>query len=67
MKKNFATYQQTTEYTCGPSAGLMVLHYYGKFVLRNLALGRPILVEFDHSMLPKKQRQQPWIVAYPKE
>ena len=22
---------------------------------------------FDHSMLPKKQRQQPWIVAYPKE
>lgn len=22
---------------------------------------------FDHSMLPKKQRKQPWLVAYPKE
>lgn len=175
---HFGTYQQTTEYTCGPSASLMVLRYYGnydfdemelakemktqgypigtnpanmvkffqkigwevessvskgavqfkkfgefrEFVLKNLELGRPIIVEniewgghwrviigydgigtdvtqddvlifaepydttdhehdgysfgsarrfysmwFDHSMLPKKQRNQPWIVAYPKE
>ena len=174
--KNFPTYQQTTEYTCGPAAGLTVLYYYGEknfdemslvkemktqpypigtntkdmanffekigwevdsslkhesfaeydefknFVWENLKNDTPILVEnvewgghwrviigydtlgtaetlddvlimadsydtsdhhqdgyainngwrffsmwFDHSMLPKKQRNQPWIVARPKK
>ena len=27
--KNYPTYQQTTEYTCGPAAALTVLYYYG--------------------------------------
>lgn len=26
----FKTYQQTTEYTCGPAAALMVLHHFGE-------------------------------------
>ena len=168
------TYQQTTEYTCGPAAALTVLYYYGNkdfdevslakgmktqgypigtnpqnmvkffqgigwevrssldspgfatyaafqdFVQKNLGHGVPIMVEnvewgghwrviigydtlgtkstlddvlimadpydtcdhnqdgyvvqngekfysmwFDHSMLPKKQRNQPWILAQP--
>ena len=28
--KNFPTYQQSRENTCGPAAGLMVLYYYGE-------------------------------------
>lgn len=173
--KSYPTYQQTTEYTCGPAAGLTVLEYYGNknfdemslvkgmktkpypigsnpkdmakffssigwevdsslnhkpfesyydfknFVWKNLQEGTPIMVEnvewgghwrviigydtcgtestlddvlimadscdtsdhhqdgyainngerffsmwFDYSMLPKKQRNQPWIIAKPK-
>ena len=173
--KKYPTYQQTTEYTCDPAAGLTVLQYYGNknfdemslakekktkpypigsnpkdmaeffskigwevdsslnrkpfetyddfkdFVLENLIDGTPIMVEnvewgghlrviigydtlgtentlddvlimadsydtsdhcqdgytvgngerffsmwFDYSMLPKKQRNQPWIIAKPK-
>lgn len=172
---HYPTYQQTTEYTCGPAAALTVLYYYGNknydekslckemktkgypigtnpknmvnffkktgwevqsnldgthfddyeefknFVIKNLRLGRPIMVEnvewgghwrviigfddmqtestlddvlifadpydtsdhkqdgysvgnaerffsmwFDHFMLPKNQREQPFIIAYPK-
>lgn len=174
MLRNYPTYQQTTEYTCGPAAALTVLYYYGnknfdeaslakgmktqgypigtnplnmvkffqglgwevrssldspgfgtytafqEFVQKNLSQGVPIMVEnvewgghwrviigydtmgtkstlddvlimadpydtcdhnqdgyvvqngekfysmwFDHSMLPKKQRSQPWIIAQP--
>ena len=28
LLKNYPTYQQTTEYTCGPAAGLTVLNFY---------------------------------------
>ena len=171
---HFRTYQQTTEETCGPAVGLMILDYYGQpgqtekslakgmktkpypigtamsdmaqyfksrgwkvdsnknhkpfatyeefrdFVLKNLKKGTPIMVEnvywgghwriiigydtmgkdnvlddmvifadsydtcdhlqdgysadngelffsmwFDHSMLPKDERLQPWIIATP--
>lgn len=173
---HYPTYQQTTEYTCGPAAALTVLYYYGNknfdekilckemktqgypigtspknmvnffkkigwevqssltsknfaeyddfknFVWKNLELGRPIMIEnveigghwqviigldtmgtesvmddvlilansydtydhnqdgysvtaaekffymwFDHFMLPKNQREQPFILAYPKK
>ena len=173
---HYRTYQQTTEYTCGPAAALTVLYHYGnhdydemslakgmktqgypigtnprnmvkffqgigwqtessldsppfgnygsfqEFVLKHLRQGTPIMVEnvewgghwrviigydtmgtkstlddvlvladsydtcdhwmdgytvangekffsmwFDHSILPKKERYQPWIVAYPKD
>ena len=171
---NYPTYQQTTEYTCGPAAALTVLQYYKNynfdemqlaaemktsntvgtntanlakffekigwkvqsslnskpvesyadfqnFVVKNLRLGRPILVEnvewgghwrviigydslkteeldddvlifaepydttdaaqdgysfgsfdrfywmwFDHNILPKNERNQPWLIATPK-
>lgn len=169
---HYPTYQQTTEYSCGPAAALTVLNYFGnhdfdeaalikrmktkpevgtslsnmvkffkeigwevqstskpmdevefqKFVVTNLKQGKPILVEnvefgghwrviigideigtpddlyddvlifadpydtsdhkqdgyavgsldrfysmwFDHSMLPKKERNQPWLIATPK-
>lgn len=170
---HYPTYQQTTEYSCGPAAALTVLHYYGnhdfdeatlikrmktkprigtslsnmakffrdigwkvqssldrptmdefafqKFVLRNLAAGRPILVDniewgghwrviigvdtmgtenlyddvlifadpydtsdhkqygytigsldrfysmwFAHDLLPKREHNQPWLIAMPK-
>lgn len=173
--KNYPTYQQTRENTCGPAAALTVLHFYGEksfdemtlakemktkpavgtdaknmanffekigwevdsslnhkpfaeyvdfknFVLKNLRENTPILVEnvewgghwrviigydtlgtenelddvlimmdsydtsdhdqdgyvvnngwrffsmwFDHSMLPKKQQNQPWVIARPKK
>ena len=29
IPKHYPTYQQTTEYTCGPAAALTVLYYYG--------------------------------------
>ena len=29
LLSHYPTYQQTTEYTCGPAAGLTVLYYYG--------------------------------------
>lgn len=176
MLSHYRTYQQTTEYTCGPAAALTVLYHYGKqdydemdlakgmktkgypigtnpgnmvkffrgigwevkssldsppfedygsfreFVLSHLRQGTPIMVEnvewgghwrviigydtmgtastlddvliladpydtcdhwmdgytvangekffsmwFDHSMLPKDQQNQPWIVAQPKK
>ena len=171
--EHYPTYQQTTEYSCGPAAALTVLNYFGnrdfdeatlielmktkphvgttlgnmvkffkgigwkvrssldtpspdedafpKFVVRNLIQGKPILVEnvefgghwrviigyddlgtpddtyddvlifadpfdtsdhkqdgytcgsldrfysmwFDHCMLPKRERNQPWLVATP--
>ena len=171
---HYPTYQQTTEYSCGPAAALTVLYYFGnenfdeatlikemkttplsgtslgnmvkffkgigwevqssldappmdefefqKFVVKNLSEGKPIVVEnvefgghwrviigvdtvgtenqlyddvlifadpfdtsdhkqdgyavesldrffymwFDHAMLPKKERNQPWLIAIPK-
>ena len=170
---NYPTYQQTTEYSCGPAAALTVLNYFGnndfdeaalikkmktkpnvgtslgnmikffksigwkvqssldappmdedafqKFVMKNLSRGKPIIVEnvefgghwrviigcdtlgtpddlyddvlifadpfdtsdhrqdgyafgsldrffymwFDHCMLPRRERNQPWLVATP--
>lgn len=176
MISHYPTYQQTTEYTCGPASALTVLYYYGirdydemslakemktqgypigtnpanmvkffqrlgwktessltsppfadydefkKFAIARLRRGIPIIVEnvewgghwrviigyddmgtastqddtlimmdaydvsdhrqdgytlnngsrfyamwFDHSMLPKEQREQPWIVAWPEK
>lgn len=173
--KNYPTYQQTTEYSCGPAAALTILYFFGdknydekslcremktkdypfgtslsnvvkffqkigwnvqssldkkffaeyedfqKFVIKNLRENKPIMVEnvewgghwrviigyddmqtestlddvliladpydtsdhnqdgyainngwrffsmwFDHSILPKSQRNQPYVVAYPK-
>lgn len=39
--KHYPTYQQTTEYTCGPAAALTVLYYYGveKYNEASLAVG----------------------------
>ena len=127
MLTYYPTYQQTTEYTCGPAAALTVLYYYGnhaydemslakimktndktgtslfsmvnffkgigwnvrtgfgsapfatyddfkKFTQDTLKEGTPIMVEnvekfysmwFDHSMLPQKERNQPWLIAQP--
>ena len=172
---HYPTYQQTTEYSCGPASALTVLNFFGnrdfdektliklmktqprvgtslgnmvkffksigwdvqsslntppldefafqKFVIKNLSAGKPILVEnvefgghwrviigcdtmgtpddlyddvlifadpfdtsdhkqdgytfgsldrfynmwFDHNMLPKSERNQPWLIATPKE
>ncbi len=36
----YKTYQQTTEYSCGPAAALMVLHHYGNTVWDELAIAK---------------------------
>lgn len=41
--KNYRTYQQTTEYTCGPAAALTVLYYFGE-------------KNFDEMMLAKEMK-----------
>ena len=38
--KNYPTYQQTTEYTCGPAAGLTVLQYYGNKNFDEMSLAK---------------------------
>ena len=75
--KNYPTYQQTTEYTCGPASALTVLYFFGEkhydtsdhkqdgYVINN---GRRFYAMwFDHSMLPQDQRKQSWIIARPKK
>lgn len=37
---NFKTYQQTTEYHCGPASALMVLNHYGKTDADELSIGK---------------------------
>lgn len=44
---NFETYQQTTEYTCGPSCALMVLHWFGEDGYDEMQIAD--LVEIDTS------------------
>ena len=44
---NFETYQQTTEYTCGTAAALMVLHWFGEDGYDEMSLCD--LVEIDQS------------------
>lgn len=38
--KGFKTYQQTTEYTCGPCAALMVLNYFGESSWKEFEIGK---------------------------
>jgi len=45
--KNYLTYQQTTEYTCGPAAALTVLYYFGE-------------KNFDEMMLAKEMKTKPF-------
>ena len=40
MLSHYPTYQQTTEYTCGPAAALTVLSYYGNRDYNEMALAR---------------------------
>ena len=55
MISRYPTYQQTTEYTCGPAAGLTVLYYYGN---RN----------YDEMRLAKEMKTQGYpIGANPKD
>ena len=37
---HFPTYQQSTEYTCGPAAGLMVLYYFGNTQYDEMSLAK---------------------------
>ena len=37
---HYQTYQQTTEYTCGPAAGLTVLYYYGNHDFDEITLAQ---------------------------
>ena len=37
---HYPTYQQTTEYTCGPAAGLTVLYYYGRHDYDEMSLAK---------------------------
>lgn len=45
--KNYRTYQQTTEYTCGPAAALTVLYYFGE-------------KNFDEMTLAKEMKTKPF-------
>ena len=49
LLKNYPTYQQSTEYTCGPAAGLTVLYFYGK-------------KNFDEMSLAKRMSAKPYPV-----
>ena len=44
---NFMTYQQTTEYTCGPAAVLMVLWHYGVKDKTELQLAKDLKTNYD--------------------
>lgn len=38
----FSTYQQTTEYTCGPASMLMVLNWYGDYTMTEMEIAEAV-------------------------
>lgn len=44
---NYETYQQTTEYTCGCSAALMVLNHYGNKDFNEMQIGELVKVDTE--------------------
>lgn len=42
---HYQTYQQTTEYTCGPAAGLTVMYYYGRRDFDEMSLAKGMKTE----------------------
>ena len=44
---HFDTYQQTTEYTCGPATALMVLHWFGEDQYDEMQIGEMAEIDMD--------------------
>ena len=57
---NYPTYQQTTEYTCGPAAAITVLYYYGDKSQDEYTLAKAMKTQ----PIPLDQIRPIWLQAF---